>query len=331
MRFGYRFAFNGKEKDDEVSGSGNSYDYGFRIYNPRLGKFLSVDPLTQSYPWYTPYQFAGNMPIAAIDLDGLEEYLVINKYFKDSRGRSHIYVTDYQFIQSKSRVDITANSAINFGNYEAKNGVLRNNNNSYNATSSSIKNERWGKTKIRAAIRSGGQFSRMSNSTKASLDQKRSEMNSQTAGSGNINSKVVAFSLTLEFEPDGGRLTEEVVSQIKSNSELRDNFDVIAQYLINVPGATAEVAGFASPIPTNIDGTQAAVSDANNLELSQQRANSLKSALVSYITTVLEVTDFDESRITATGRGSAPAKSASGSEEEKNKAFQSSKVSVTPN
>ena len=34
---------------------------------------MSVDPLTSSYPWYTPYQFAGNKPIAAIDLDGLEE------------------------------------------------------------------------------------------------------------------------------------------------------------------------------------------------------------------------------------------------------------------
>jgi RHS repeat-associated protein len=70
----YRFHFNGKETDNEVYGAGNVYDYGFRIYNPRLGKFLSVDPLTKSYPWYTPYQFAGNKPIAAIDLDGLEEY-----------------------------------------------------------------------------------------------------------------------------------------------------------------------------------------------------------------------------------------------------------------
>jgi hypothetical protein len=32
-----------------------------------------VDPLTQSYPWYTPYQFAGNSPILNIDLDGLEK------------------------------------------------------------------------------------------------------------------------------------------------------------------------------------------------------------------------------------------------------------------
>lgn len=48
------------------------YDYGFRIYNPSIGKFLSVDPLTKSYPELTPYQFASNSPIANIDLDGLE-------------------------------------------------------------------------------------------------------------------------------------------------------------------------------------------------------------------------------------------------------------------
>ena len=72
-RSSYFFGFNGKEQDSETYGEGNIYDYGFRIYNPRLGKFLSVDPLTQSFPWYTPYQFAGNKPIWAIDLDGLEE------------------------------------------------------------------------------------------------------------------------------------------------------------------------------------------------------------------------------------------------------------------
>jgi RHS repeat-associated protein len=66
----YRYGFNGKELDSDMDG--NCYDYGFRIYNPALGKFLSVDPLTKSYPWYTPYQFAGNCPIAYIDLDGLE-------------------------------------------------------------------------------------------------------------------------------------------------------------------------------------------------------------------------------------------------------------------
>ena len=45
-------------------------------YNPAIGRFLSVDPLTRSYPWYTPYQFAGNTPIQAIDLDGLEPLFI---------------------------------------------------------------------------------------------------------------------------------------------------------------------------------------------------------------------------------------------------------------
>jgi RHS repeat-associated protein len=73
----YRYGFNGKENDPESSGDGNQYDYGFRIYNSRLGRFLSVDPLTKEYPWYTPYQFAGNKPIISIDLDGLEEKIII--------------------------------------------------------------------------------------------------------------------------------------------------------------------------------------------------------------------------------------------------------------
>jgi RHS repeat-associated protein len=70
---GYRFGFNGKENDNEVKGLGNQIDYGARVYDPRIGKFLSVDPLCDQYPWYTPYQFAGNSPIANVDIDGKEE------------------------------------------------------------------------------------------------------------------------------------------------------------------------------------------------------------------------------------------------------------------
>jgi RHS repeat-associated protein len=68
----YKFGFNGKLKDDEVYGEGNFQDYGFRMYDTRVARFISVDPLTKKYPWYTPYQFAGNMPISAVDLDGME-------------------------------------------------------------------------------------------------------------------------------------------------------------------------------------------------------------------------------------------------------------------
>src|SRR3990167_576217 len=73
-RNSYRFGFNGKEMTNEWNDvTGANYDYGFRIYSPGLGRFLSMDPLSREYPWYTPYQFAGNNPIWAIDRDGLEE------------------------------------------------------------------------------------------------------------------------------------------------------------------------------------------------------------------------------------------------------------------
>jgi RHS repeat-associated protein len=75
---GYRYGFNGKELDKSNEfGTANVYDYGFRIYNPSIGRFLSVDPLTRSYPELTPYQFASNTPIKAIDLDGLEAWTVV--------------------------------------------------------------------------------------------------------------------------------------------------------------------------------------------------------------------------------------------------------------
>ena len=79
----YKYSFNGKENDNEVKGSGNQQDYGLRIYDPRLGRFLSVDPLTVDYPWYTPYQFAGNTPIRAVDLDGGEEKIMVYKWISD--------------------------------------------------------------------------------------------------------------------------------------------------------------------------------------------------------------------------------------------------------
>jgi len=78
----YRFSFNGQEDIDEVSGSGNWQDYGERMYSPRLGRFQSPDPLIiheKKYPELSPYQFASNTPIQAIDLDGLEAYGVYNK------------------------------------------------------------------------------------------------------------------------------------------------------------------------------------------------------------------------------------------------------------
>jgi RHS repeat-associated protein len=65
----YRFGFNGKEND----GESETQDYGMRINDCRLGRFLSVDPLSMDYAWNSVYAFAENKVIQSIDLDGLEE------------------------------------------------------------------------------------------------------------------------------------------------------------------------------------------------------------------------------------------------------------------
>lgn len=72
----YRYGFNGKEKDDEVKGSGNSYDFGARLYDPRLGRWLAVDPQSSKYPDLSPYNFVANSPLIFIDPDGEKIVLV---------------------------------------------------------------------------------------------------------------------------------------------------------------------------------------------------------------------------------------------------------------
>lgn len=75
----YPNSFNGKRDNSE---HGYWQDYGMMIYSPWQRRIPSPDTLIvygQGYPWYSPYQFAGNKPIWAVDLDGLEELEVTGK------------------------------------------------------------------------------------------------------------------------------------------------------------------------------------------------------------------------------------------------------------
>jgi RHS repeat-associated protein len=65
---GYRYGFNGKEKSDEIAAG--DLDFGARIYDGRLGQWLSVDNCFSKYPEYSPYIFAANNPIIFVDVDG---------------------------------------------------------------------------------------------------------------------------------------------------------------------------------------------------------------------------------------------------------------------
>lgn len=73
----YRFGFNSMEKDDEIKGSGNSYDFGARMLDPRLGRWLTIDPLAGKQPSFSPYKAFLNSPVIFNDPDGKDEFLVI--------------------------------------------------------------------------------------------------------------------------------------------------------------------------------------------------------------------------------------------------------------
>ncbi|MBD2535620.1 DUF2778 domain-containing protein, partial [Nostoc flagelliforme FACHB-838] len=63
------FKFSAKEKDPET---GYSY-FGARYYSPELSVWLSIDPLADKAPGWTPYRYGFNNPISFVDPDGLFE------------------------------------------------------------------------------------------------------------------------------------------------------------------------------------------------------------------------------------------------------------------
>ncbi|GIV41864.1 MAG: hypothetical protein KatS3mg034_1174 [Vicingaceae bacterium] len=62
----------GRKGDDEVFGKNNLWAYKYRLHDARLGRFFSVDPLADKYPFYSFYQFSGNRLIDKVELEGLE-------------------------------------------------------------------------------------------------------------------------------------------------------------------------------------------------------------------------------------------------------------------
>jgi RHS repeat-associated protein len=58
------------EKDDELKGIGNSYTTEFRQYDPRIGRWLTVDPKSYLMPFQSPYNAFDNRPTITVDPRG---------------------------------------------------------------------------------------------------------------------------------------------------------------------------------------------------------------------------------------------------------------------
>jgi len=85
----YRYGFQGQEKDDEIKGEGNSINYKFRMHDPRVGRFFSVDPLFKQFAFNSPYAFSENRVIDAFELEGLESILLRDHQVHKLKGNTY--------------------------------------------------------------------------------------------------------------------------------------------------------------------------------------------------------------------------------------------------
>ena len=67
QKMGYRYGYQGSEKDIELKGEGNSYTTFFRQLDPRVGRWLAIDPKIASIPWQSPYCSMDNNPVFYTD------------------------------------------------------------------------------------------------------------------------------------------------------------------------------------------------------------------------------------------------------------------------
>ena len=67
-----QYLYNGKENNEELGL--NWLAYGFRMYDPAIARFPSIDPISDQFSWVSPFNYAENKPVDGIDLWGLQYY-----------------------------------------------------------------------------------------------------------------------------------------------------------------------------------------------------------------------------------------------------------------
>jgi len=111
------------EKDDEWTGvTGSHLNFGARIYDSRVGRWLSVDPSFSSYPDISPFAYTGNNPILFIDKDGRDYGVYVNHDDRTIIIRATIYTTKGDDKSHEEAMHITNFWNAESGNFEYKVG-----------------------------------------------------------------------------------------------------------------------------------------------------------------------------------------------------------------
>jgi RHS repeat-associated protein len=95
----YRYGFNGKEHEDDLTGG--DYDFGARIYDSRLARWLAVDPAFIEYRSWSPYCYTMNSPIYMSDHDG--EKPRVEVIWSNDGKTVTINITNHLFVVGKRK------------------------------------------------------------------------------------------------------------------------------------------------------------------------------------------------------------------------------------
>jgi RHS repeat-associated protein len=151
-----RYKYNGKE----LHKGSRLLDYGFRYYDPSVGRFTGVDPIADKFPHVTTYNYAENEPIAHIDLWGLQKYFAASGEFIVQNGsdKSLRVVTSGTLndCQRMSCSELASNSvSVQVSTKENKNSVLSAWAKKYQGLSNRYSNESEGNREYAMSIYSG--------------------------------------------------------------------------------------------------------------------------------------------------------------------------------